>query len=45
MDIDFLERAKGWSQMDLIMSEILVQTLYPLQIHITEELIQRAQET
>lgn len=45
MDIDVQESAKGWSHVDLVMSDILAQTLYQLQLHITKELSQIYQAT
>ena len=38
IDMDVQERAKGWGQVDLLMEEILAQTLYELHLHIIEEI-------
>lgn len=45
LDMDVQERAKGWNQVDLVMSKIPSQTLYQLQLYIIKELRKRAEDT
>lgn len=45
LDSEVQERDKGWIQVDLIIYKIPMQTLYQFQVHITEDLSQRAHAT